>query len=100
MVKKSTSNYKELLETSVRSNEQTIQALREHTDVMKEIKDNLVTINSNTMKINDNFHDDMEIVKNHLIKNNEELKTWLKYSIIALIIAIGGASILKVIGLI
>jgi hypothetical protein len=90
-----TDKYDILLERSIRAQEQGASISNSLLEVAKEIKENVKALNDNFVLHNQVSQEtacqtwgDIKVIKSDLIK-------WLKITIFALIIAVGGASVVK-----
>lgn len=94
----SAKDYRDLLERSVIGQEQTTVAVVNQTKVTEALGDSLKAMNGSITSLNDNVHANLEVVKEHFIKNNTEQKSLIYKLAIALFVAVGGASVLKLMG--
>jgi len=94
----SAKDYRDLLERSVRGQEQSNVAIKNQTKVTEALGDSLKAMNGSISSLNDNVHSNLDVVKDHLIKTIDEQKSVMYKLAIALFIAVGGASVLKLMG--
>lgn len=101
------SKYGELLERSVRSQEQMNNSqeklnmiVENQTEVTKTLANKMEDVDNSLSQLNDSVHANLDLVKNHFIAMSARQEKYIKYLVILVIIIVGGTTALSKAGII